>query len=71
MTSSNRGKVFVEGLQLDAMCDICGRDRAHGNHRKCSRARQEYYKTQAKTSSAVHGANDRHAGKAVVVVDVT
>lgn len=56
MTKSNRGKVFVEGLQLDAICDICGRDRAHGNHTKCSKARQARYKKikdQAAKSSRI------------------
>lgn len=27
-------------LELVTICDQCGLSRAHGNHRKCSRARQ-------------------------------
>ena len=27
-------------LDLKVMCEICGKARSHGNHQKCSRARQ-------------------------------
>jgi hypothetical protein len=52
MTRPTLGKITVEGLQLNAICDICGRDRAHGNHQKCSKKRQAEYakRKQAKVS---------------------
>ncbi len=27
-------------LDLNVMCDLCNKSRAHGNHDKCSKARQ-------------------------------
>lgn len=30
----------MKPLELVTICDQCGLSRAHGNHRKCSRARQ-------------------------------
>ncbi|TNB92235.1 hypothetical protein FHG55_23040 [Pseudomonas jessenii] len=33
-------KAFPWCLDLNGVCDQCGRSRAHGNHRKCSKARQ-------------------------------
>ncbi len=30
----------MKPLDLVTICDQCGLSRAHGNHRKCSRARQ-------------------------------
>ncbi|WP_455917419.1 hypothetical protein [Pseudomonas cerasi] len=37
----NNGKAFPWNLDLNGVCDQCGRSRAHGNHTKCSKARQE------------------------------
>lgn len=36
----NNGKSFPWNLDLSGTCDQCGRSRAHGNHRKCSKVRQ-------------------------------
>ena len=33
-------KAFPWSLDLNGVCDQCGRSRAHGNHRKCSKTRQ-------------------------------
>lgn len=52
MSKSNNGKISVEGLQLDTFCDICQRDRAHGNHRACSKARQERYRLAREAKAA-------------------
>lgn len=30
----------MKALDLVTICDQCGKSRAHGNHEKCSRARQ-------------------------------
>lgn len=30
----------MKALDLNVMCDQCNKSRAHGNHDKCSRARQ-------------------------------
>ncbi|KAA8739149.1 hypothetical protein FE275_19500 [Pseudomonas koreensis] len=35
-----RRKSFPWNLDLTGICDQCGKSRAHGNHRKCSKARQ-------------------------------
>lgn len=37
-TTTNQGTSMV--LELDVVCDQCGKHRAHGNHRACSRKRQ-------------------------------
>lgn len=38
----NNGKSFPWNLDLTTgICDQCNRSRAHGNHQKCSKARQE------------------------------
>lgn len=36
----NDGKAFPWNLDLTCFCDQCGKCRAHGNHQKCSKARQ-------------------------------
>lgn len=36
----NNGKSFPWNLDLTGFCDQCGKYRAHGNHYKCSKARQ-------------------------------
>lgn len=36
----NNGKSFPWNLDLTSTCDQCGKFRAHGNHQKCSKARQ-------------------------------
>jgi methionyl-tRNA synthetase len=36
----NNGKSFPWNLDLTGVCDQCNRSRAHGNHQKCSKARQ-------------------------------
>lgn len=36
----NNGKSFPWNLELTGVCDQCNRSRAHGNHQKCSKARQ-------------------------------
>ena len=38
MTST--GKLTAGVLEFLAKCDQCGKSRAHGNHDKCSKARQ-------------------------------
>ena len=30
----------MRALDLNVICDICGKSRAHGNHHKCSAERQ-------------------------------
>lgn len=30
----------MQALDLNVMCDVCGKARSHGNHRKCSAERQ-------------------------------
>jgi hypothetical protein len=30
----------MQALDLNAVCDQCNKSRAHGNHDKCSKARQ-------------------------------
>ncbi|AZD84967.1 hypothetical protein C4K14_2133 [Pseudomonas chlororaphis subsp. aureofaciens] len=40
-----RRKTTIRGapmkpLDLNVMCDICGKSRAHGSHQKCSKKRQ-------------------------------
>ena len=51
MSKPGTGKINLEGLQLDAFCDVCQRDRAHGNHTRCSRVRQERYRRLRETES--------------------
>lgn len=36
----NNGRSFPWNLELTGICDQCNRSRAHGNHQKCSKARQ-------------------------------
>lgn len=36
----NNGKSFPWNLDLTGFCDQCGKYRVHGNHYKCSKARQ-------------------------------
>lgn len=31
---------FGKGSSMHAICDVCGKLRRHGNHDKCSKARQ-------------------------------
>jgi len=38
----NNGKSFPWNLDLTGICDQCNKSRAHGNHQKCSRARQAF-----------------------------
>lgn len=38
-TTTLRGRP-MKPLELNVICDICGHSRAHGNHDKCSKARQ-------------------------------
>lgn len=37
----NNGRSFPWNLDLTGICDQCNRSRAHGNHAKCSKARQK------------------------------
>ncbi|MEN5255269.1 MULTISPECIES: hypothetical protein [Pseudomonas] len=36
----SNNKSFPWNLDLTGICDQCGKSRAHGNHQKCSKARQ-------------------------------
>lgn len=38
----NNGKSFPWNLDLTGICDQCGKSRAHGNHKKCSKVRQAF-----------------------------
>ncbi|UHG99165.1 hypothetical protein [Pseudomonas sp. 7-41] len=38
-TTTIRGRP-MKPLDLETICDQCGKSRAHGNHDKCSKARQ-------------------------------
>ncbi|WP_177326601.1 hypothetical protein [Pseudomonas sp. CHM02] len=38
-TTTIRGRP-MKPLDLQTICDQCGKSRAHGNHDKCSKARQ-------------------------------
>lgn len=51
MSKSNGGKITMQGIELNGICDVCQRDRAHGNHKRCSRIRQEKYRVLRKTES--------------------
>lgn len=33
----------MQNLELNGVCDICGKGRGHGNHAKCSVQRKAYY----------------------------
>ncbi|EOG9964713.1 TPA: hypothetical protein P6M69_000574 [Pseudomonas aeruginosa] len=44
MTKPNEGKIATVGLELDSACDVCGKNRAHGNHKRCSKVRQQRYR---------------------------
>lgn len=35
-----RKKAFPWSLDLNGVCDQCGKSRAHGDHQRCSKARQ-------------------------------
>lgn len=35
-------------IGMETVCDICNRSRAHGNHNKCSKARQLAHAEQHK-----------------------
>jgi len=41
-TTTPRG-MPMQNLELNARCDICDGYRAHGNHRSCSKKRQQRY----------------------------
>lgn len=43
MTKPNLGKIATQGLDLTSACDICGKNRAHGSHKRCSKVRQQRY----------------------------
>jgi hypothetical protein len=38
---AERGPLFTRPIETPSICDICGRGRGHGDHRKCSRERQK------------------------------
>lgn len=48
MTKPLHGKIHDSGLELPSACDICGRNRGHGNHSKCSKERQARYAKEAR-----------------------
>lgn len=35
-------------IGMETLCDICKKSRAHGNHNKCSKARQRAHAEQRK-----------------------
>lgn len=37
------GKLRAGAFELSSKCDICGKNRAAGNHQKCSRKRQRIH----------------------------
>ena len=55
MMSDQTGKLSREALELNWACDVCKRDRAHGNHKRCSRIRQERYRAIRETESVQQG----------------
>ena len=46
-TFTARGKVHDRGLEFPSVCDECGKPRAHGSHKKCSKQRQARYRQEA------------------------
>lgn len=43
-TDPNSGRMLF--LDLNQVCDQCGKHRAHGSHLKCSRRRQQSYRAK-------------------------
>lgn len=41
MTNKLPGKLKSNCPEFPTACDVCNRSRAHGNHQKCSKIRQE------------------------------
>ncbi len=41
-----RPQAGMPQFQLTNTCDECGKNRAHGNHRACSKKRQARYQTE-------------------------
>lgn len=42
--TARRNGAPLLGLDLNQVCDQCNKHRAHGNHQKCSKRRQELNK---------------------------
>ena len=55
--TNQTGRMSRGGLDLAWCCDVCGRDRAHGNHNRCSRIRQDRYRAMRKTETVQQGGN--------------
>ncbi|MNH16780.1 hypothetical protein D3C81_765490 [compost metagenome] len=43
--TQTRPRLASHSLDLPNHCDICNRARSHGNHQRCSKARQERQST--------------------------
>jgi hypothetical protein len=43
MTALRTFKRPMPALSADGSCDVCGGYRSHGNHRSCSKKRQQRY----------------------------
>lgn len=41
MTQQTRPRLASHSLDLPNHCDICNKARSHGNHKRCSKTRQE------------------------------
>lgn len=44
-----------EALDLKSHCDVCGNRRNNGNHKRCSRIRQERYRAIRETETVQQG----------------
>lgn len=55
MTNTTGQLTRDEALDLKSHCDVCGNQRNNGNHKRCSRIRQERYRAIREAESVQQG----------------